>query len=1202
MLFRVPGAEKQIKNFLVKKKNHGISANLFGKPSMHPSIYATNMVDISSKIHGESDGESSEEWEAIEEMMPKNTDDHDGIPLLSSKPLLSATMMPSRIDDSQKFTTTNTSAFSVPKGPPELRQRINRRQNENRASDLRHSITKRPSVNDHAAAAADVVESSNRLNSRRGVATTQLHQHPLQHFVSHFGYYLCSELVNRDWNIRLAVLLVIVGMLFQTIHWSFWYILYPEQILWYGLTILLAMGIPIAMLQHQKPMILQRVIQGTIFQNHPFDSWWVELVDILHPRQLQFCTLLCLYVIPALLEIRTLHFLSNIVSSGTSIGVILILYLLLSITGYYFRRSPKAQLVFDLFRYSPRACTQIGLYVLYGIALGMVLLQQHASHQWRHVPQLAARFCLATAVILWKTSATATTEGYCSDIIQTALRRTVRDALQHGTDSVEQDEMLQLAMMRWIVDFWSASSTTNSSSRRGEGSSNTTNMPTNDRNTVRQTQRNPTTPHRHSREIEWTELWSMLQTTTVQMASEANALQAPENRRTHDRGAVESPPPPLQPTAPRVWERQQQQPPPQQSASSNFTSESNENARPTNERTQTNSLQYLQSMLASMDIDDRAKPAVQAYRHVVEAFPPSLQTAIVLACTRQCPAMQLVALYGICSSWSQIPVVAIVLLIPFITVECRRMYLWYQSVRQYVSNKSSLDEDGDSSGVISTVQPMTLLLMDERYCLTSRVPPLLLVWQNICASVSALEVGLTAARCVQTTVVAADFASNVLSLVDFGYKVAQHGWMHGLSLVALELLHLHTTRTDVDNITSLFQEEQSLRGAKYTGAAINAVRNSQKISRNIQALMEEENRLVGPLLAFIPALIGYGWLWGHDKEYSGSDQIRTESTVVIEEIREDEIYHSSSSPQQMPNTHKQMHESTSQNIVPVASSVFLTHSSHGDCHENSESRSERTRELEVETSGTKVSAHDCISTKQEVIHKSDDDGLCSRQISQTIPARDKAPSEQADIGDEGTEFRSTLQLDSMEVRSRLRSSTDESVCAINSEANGTNTEETKDISNSQDDDYEPLHTLNNDQTKTNHPPDNALSKLSIMLLYERNDNDGQFMKNLRFPDENGILDPEDDDFAPLQNHDCIRPKTNGKAESRETIGAEFPADANSQSQNEICNDGDNLLFKIGGGLAIVGAVVAGGIALANANKRDDQGKDSRNNKSHEHTS
>jgi hypothetical protein len=614
-------------------------------------------------------------------------------------------------------------------------------------------------------------------------------------------------------------------------------------------------------------------------------------------------------------------------------------------------------------------------------------------------------------------------------------------------------------------------------------------------------------------------------------------------------------------------------------------------------------------MLASMDIDDRAKPAVQAYRHAVEAFPPSSQTAIVLACMRQCPAFQLVTLYIIASIWSQTPTAAIVLLLPFTAVECRRLHLWYQSIREYVSNNTKIEEDGDSTGIISSVQPMTLLLMDERYCLTSRNPPLLLVWQNVCASVSALEMGLTAARCVQTTVVAVDFASNVMSLVDFGYKVAQHGWMHGLSLVAFELLHLHTTRTDLDNITSLFQQEQRLRGAKYTGAAINAVRNSQKISRNIQALMEEEDRLVGPLLAFIPVLIGYGWLWGRDKDDFGSDQIRPESTVVIEEVHEDENNPSSSSSGPMSNSHnqstKQIHEMANQQIVSVAprlsdSSVVVTHSAHGDCDEQSASPSELAGELEVESGRTTVLAHDDISTQQAFIHKLDDNELCSRQGSHNISARDEEKSHQADIRDENAGFSSTLQLDATELLERRWSSSDESFFAIKADAqwneNGTIQDSRMNIINSENDDYEPLRTLKNDLTETSQPSDNVSSILSRLVLVEQNNNEGQLLANHLFPDENGILDPEDDGFEPLKNEDYSQPKTN------ETEGVEFFADARSQNQNETCNNGDNLLFKIGGGLAIVGAVVAGGIALANANNRDDQGKDDRNKKSHEHTS
>jgi hypothetical protein len=95
-------------------------------------------------------------------------------------------------------------------------------------------------------------------------------------------------------------------------------------------------------------------------------------------------------------------------------------------------------------------------------------------------------------------------------------------------------------------------------------------------------------------------------------------------------------------------------------------------------------------------------------------------------------------------------------------------------------------------------------------------PTLLVVWRNMCDSVSALEVGLTAARCVQTTVVAVDFAANIMSLAQFGFEVSQQGWAYGLAVVLKEMLHLHT------NSNPGFRSPD----AKYTNAAMDALTDS----------------------------------------------------------------------------------------------------------------------------------------------------------------------------------------------------------------------------------------------------------------------------------------------------------------------------------------------------------------------------------------
>jgi len=427
-------------------------------------------------------------------------------------------------------------------------------------------------------------------------------------------------------------------------------------------------------------------------------------------------------------------------------------------------------------------------------------------------------------------------------------------------------------MLRWLVDYWSS---TTSRSSDANNSSFRTARPNNARS--RQAS-SSSRPEVHP-DLEWSELWSMLQVTTQQMSTEVEYLQRPQSHgeeepattttttttSTVSSGVRQDVPAP--PTAPSLTT-------PATSSNGSYNSSSAASNGP-HQQPSVDSVHDLQTMLASINIDEQAKPAVVAYKQSVEVFPPSHRTAFVLGLTRRSPAILLFfcyVLFGLIGLYYPASLaVMMTALLPFTLLEAWRIHLWVNACHHATRNSANEDSGEEEETVASwlrldRVDSMTILLMDENYCSTSpQLPTLLLVWHNVLSSVSALEVGLTAARCVQTSVVAVDFAANMMSLVNFGFEVSEHGWLHGVTVVARELLHLHTTGTD---LSKLSHGVSAPPGASYTSAAVSAVRNSQTISRNFRALSEEDEagRIVGPLLGLIPLLIGHGWLWGREEQ------------------------------------------------------------------------------------------------------------------------------------------------------------------------------------------------------------------------------------------------------------------------------------------------------------------------------------------------
>ena len=89
---------------------------------------------------------------------------------------------------------------------------------------------------------------------------------------------------------------------------------------------------------------------------------------------------------------------------------------------------------------------QICLIILYGAALWIVVRQRKLMT----MPSLAAPFFLSTGTLLLAKDEHDNMEWF-SGMVRNAIRKTLRDILAQVGTSVQEDEMLQLAMLRWIA-------------------------------------------------------------------------------------------------------------------------------------------------------------------------------------------------------------------------------------------------------------------------------------------------------------------------------------------------------------------------------------------------------------------------------------------------------------------------------------------------------------------------------------------------------------------------------------------------------------------------------------------------------------------------------------------------------------------------------------------------------------------------------
>jgi hypothetical protein len=604
------------------------------------------------------------------------------------------------------------------------------------------------------------------------------------------------------------------------------------------------------------------------------------------------------------------------------------------------------------------------------------------------------------------------------------------------------------------------------------------------------------------------------------------------------------------------------------------------------------SVQSLQSMLASMNLDDQAKPAVMAYKRGVESFPPSKRAAMLLSVARRCPASILLIWQVAGTVLFGRPVPFLVILLPFVFFEFLRVQQWEQSCQWASRCISSTTRDQSDT---RKVDSMILLLMGE----SNHCPTLLLVWYNVVGSVSALEVGLTAARCVQTTAVAVEFVGNITSLTNFGLEVHQNGWVHGLSVLFREFLLIHTQERGSGG-----WERNVPASATYTKAAVSAFRNSQKMDKNVRILMEEEDvgKVLRPLMEFLPVLVGQGWLWGRPESEHDEARSKVEIEILDEEndaavgvaasvttdihrgnvalleaskeargtgprAAQTEI-HSSTVPEISQEESEPEDTSKESRDLPIISNCFMT---------EQEAKLPVTSAKELQGS---AAAHEpnssFIETRSELMDllaECDELGLVEQaEKNRIIELVAAADAEQ--IQGTARTLHGLLNLH----REKAEDS-----CLITAGAPS----EQKALKGDQ---VPPSKSVQ--KPESIHDGAESFEPLDIQVDSVRETNNPEKSQSLTSsPLRMAVEADDDDEFEPLDERDRIEEVSDFPfVAERRTEPSKQTEDSLLDESNAVAAGGDdeNIWLKVGGGLALLGAVV-GGVALAAANHGDDEG-------------
>ena len=606
-----------------------------------------------------------------------------------------------------------------------------------------------------------------------------------------------------------------------------------------------------------------------LLSNSSFAESFFQTLESLEPCQIRRLCLLLL-VIPTLLEMKAISFLASIIfESGWIVNIITT-----ALTFAYLYHSRTRELV------SPRLCSLRGLICLKTFALLVTII---FTRDLKRINALAGPFVFAAGAFLVSNHPSFESDEFdwLSKSVRRSLRLTLRDVLVEVGQDAGENEMLQLAMVRWCVDYWSRPPT-NNGVRSNTGSSANPDLTSQlepvgnplEGDTLESEAETNNTRSNYAadssgpclgqsdeqrvgpigvsdtsrqivkangdRDIEWGDLWAMLNTTTDQMVGEVGHLNiAPESSQSQSR--VNS-----------------------------------DNDSP---------VANLKVMLESLDVDGKAKPAIQSYKSTIENIPPSRNIAIIFSLGRRCPAALVLLMWYSTGSFDSL--CATLTLLPCIWMETERLKEWLQSFHRAVEmedsnfrigrNELPIPNENSKAWVPHEIEPMTILLSSDAYS-PYNPSSSQQVWANVKASVGALESGMTAVRCVHTTCVATALTFNVVSLAQFGVEVYSKGWLQGTALVAKDLMTFVATG----------QERNRARrgtGGQFTEAAVNAARNSQVMAKNVTILMKEEggNELVKPAVDLLGAVVGKGWLWGKEEEEDESTKKDIDSENINHE-------------------------------------------------------------------------------------------------------------------------------------------------------------------------------------------------------------------------------------------------------------------------------------------------------------------------------
>jgi len=279
------------------------------------------------------------------------------------------------------------------------------------------------------------------------------------------------------------------------------------------------------------------------------------------------------------------------------------------------------------------------------------------------------------------------------------------------------------------------------------------------------------------------------------------------------------------------------------------------------------SYESLEKVISKLDADESLIPAIQSYRIWIYSLPPSRNIALAVGCWRMCPcivALMLVAVWSILLrmkealltiSYAQLEgqcvlttsstnnLTTIILMSVMIFLEYHRVRRWWTRVACNLSEAEQPQTDSIAIMLEYDADQSSRSVSGSIINLSALNGLVLKTWNMLLESIVMLENAVPVVRCATVAVEAANLTSNAACLVDLAVQIKKHGLLAGLGILVVdafshqlqeELRRRHGDHTSDEGTVSIADD----LGGKYTSSLIKSVGNASKIVHNLQRIRE----------------------------------------------------------------------------------------------------------------------------------------------------------------------------------------------------------------------------------------------------------------------------------------------------------------------------------------------------------------------------